>query len=584
MNTEKSKQTSSNGVIEHQSTNIPIVQNVLLIWLDHNIDEKHNNNCRNAIKQFRRVINNIYTFTECDPCVTFLSEINEEKVCIIVSGSLGQQIVPKIHSMSQLDSIFIFCDHRKHYKRWAKKWLKIKGVFTETTPIYEALQQSAKQCEHDAIGINFMSTKLDCSFMYSQIIKEILLTMEFNEQHIKQFINYSRKLFHENEHQLNNIKQFKQIYDEETSISWYTYDCFINPMLNRALRLMDMEIIIKMGFFIRDLHRHIEQVYSEYHFEQLLTLYRGQGLSKTDFEQMMKTKGGFISFNNFLSASKDSGVSLNFAHRAIENPDLIGILFIMTIDPSKSSTPFALINDEVLFSMYTVFRIEDIKQLDETNRLWQVNLILTNDKDQDLCTLTERMREDTYPNSNGWGRLGLLLIKMNQLEKAEQVYNAMLEQTSDDQEKAGIYHQLGWIKDNQGQYEEAVPFYEKALVISQKMLPPNHPDLAMSYNNIGLVYYNMSEYPKALSSHEKALEIRRQTLPENHSDLAMSYNNIGMVYATIEQYSKAFPFCQRAVDIGQRSLPSNHPHLQWYRDNFDLVKKKLSFLSAVQRK
>ena len=56
----------------------------------------------------------------------------------------------------------------------------------------------------------------------------------------------------------------------------------------------------------------------------------------------------------------------------MKNPDNVGVLFIMTMDPEKvsisSSTPFALIDhvsailteQEILFSMHTVFRIENI--------------------------------------------------------------------------------------------------------------------------------------------------------------------------------------------------------------------------------
>ncbi|CAF1507613.1 unnamed protein product, partial [Adineta steineri] len=33
-------------------------------------------------------------------------------------------------------------------------------------------------------------------------------------------------------------------------------------------------------------------------------------------------------------------------------------------------------------------------------------------------------------------------------------------------------------------------------------------------------------YSKALSSHEKAIEIQQQVLPPNHPDLAVSYANI----------------------------------------------------------
>ena len=181
-----------------------------------------------------------------------------------------------------------------------------------------------------------------------------------------------------------------------------------------------------------------------------------------------------MSFNSFLSTSKTRNVSLGFASDIISNPDMVGVLFVMTIDPSLSSTPFASIagvsyfqdiEDEVLFSMHTIFRIREIKSLGEKNRLWQVELTLTSDNDKDLRLLTERIREETHPDSTGWYRLGSLLLKMGQPDKAQQVYEVMLPQASDEGGKAAIYGQLGSVKDDQGQYDEAIIFYEQSLEI-----------------------------------------------------------------------------------------------------------------------
>jgi hypothetical protein len=182
-------------------------------------------------------------------------------------------------------------------------------------------------------------------------------------------------------------------------------------MLNRALRMSDVDIIIKMGFFIGDLHRQIETLHREqfggHQTGKTLIVYRGQGLSKTDFDQLTNTKGGLMSFNNFLSTSKNRHVSLDFARKALADPDSVGILFVMTIDTSQSTTPFASINsvsyfedkeDEVLFSMHTVFRIGGIKPMGENHRLVQVDLTLTGDNDKDLRVLTDRIREESDPN------------------------------------------------------------------------------------------------------------------------------------------------------------------------------------------
>jgi hypothetical protein len=91
-------------------------------------------------------------------------------------------------------------------------------------------------------------------------------------------------------------------------------------MLNRALRNLEGDTIINMGFLIHDLHRQIEgldkEQVSSYHGKPFF-VYRGQGLSTTDFDKLQKTKGGLMSFNNFLSTSKVRDISLGFAKGAL---------------------------------------------------------------------------------------------------------------------------------------------------------------------------------------------------------------------------------------------------------------------------
>jgi tetratricopeptide (TPR) repeat protein/arsenate reductase-like glutaredoxin family protein len=574
------------GAIVRRRANVRMAQSVLLIWLDANIDEDNDADCRNTITQLQCVVNNVNTFTNGDECIEFIDTIdtNNNKACMIISGSLGQQIMPRAHKMSQVDSIFIFCSNKKHHEQWAKDWAKIKGVFTEITPICEALKKAAQQCEHNATPISFMATtdndpdkkkldQLDCSFMYTQILKDILLTISFEPKHIQEYIEHCCEQFADIKKELVNVKELERNYHKYTPVWWYTCESFLYPMLNSALRLMDVDVMIKMGFFITDLHHQIDELYKEqfddHNSSTTFTVYRGQGMSKKDFEQMTKTKGGLMAFNSFLSTSKLRDVALSFARHALSNPDLVDILFVMTIDPSQSTTPFALINDvgffkdredEVLFSMHSVFRICDIKSRDENNRLYQVNLTLTNDNDKDLSALATRIEEDMQ-GSIGWDRLGQLLLKMRLSKKAEQVYEILLKQATDDIEKAYSYFRLGWAKGLQGEYKEALTLYEKSLAIRQQLLPPNHLDLGKTYNCIGVIYDEISDYSKALSYYKKALAIREQSLPPTHPDFAKSYNNIGSVYSSMGEYSEALSYYEKALAIRQQSLPPNHPDL-----------------------
>jgi tetratricopeptide (TPR) repeat protein len=139
--------------------------------------------------------------------------------------------------------------------------------------------------------------------------------------------------------------------------------------------------------------------------------------------------------------------------------------------------------------MHTVFRICDIKPLDEQHRLFQVDLTLTNDDDNDLRILTDHVHKETFPQKEGWQRMGLLLLKIGQLDKAQQVYQILAEQTTNDSEKVTIYGQLALAKSDKGEYKDAITFYEKSLEIYKKVLPSNYPHMAGSCSNIGNLYY-----------------------------------------------------------------------------------------------
>ncbi|CAF3799542.1 unnamed protein product [Adineta steineri] len=561
------------------------VQNFCLIWLDKTSGNANDMGCMNTIAELQHVVNELQTFTDIDKCVAFINDMADERIFMISSGVLGQTIVPIIHDKRQISAIYIFCGNKTVHEQWTQQWPKVKGVFTDISPICDSLKQAAEDCDQNSVSMSFAKTsdgtsnknlnELDQSFMYTLILKEILLTIDFEQECFNDFLTYCRKHFANNNIELRHIDKIENEYQDHQPVWWYTYNCFLYSMLNRALRTMEIDLIIKLGFFIRDLHQHIAKLhseqYSDHHQSKTFTVYRGQGLSQTDFDQLKKENGGLLSFHSFLSTSKDRDVSLGFARRSIETSHLIGILFVMKIDPSKSSTPFAKIHEditafrkeeEILFSMHAIFRIGSMKQIDKNNdRLWQVELTLTSDNDPQLCDLTEYIRKETFSGHKGWYRLGALLIKLDQYDKAEQLYNLLLTKVTKPGEEAHLNHMIGIIKSGQGQYEEAIHRYEKAIEVNRERTSPDSSALAASYNGLGSVYSSMNDYPKAHSYYEKALIINQKTLPSNHPDLATSYNNMGGVHESMEEYTKALSYYKKALEIYKETLPWNHPTL-----------------------
>jgi hypothetical protein len=61
--TKTEPSTSSENVRGNGRINVQMVQNVLLIWLDSNIDN-NSTDCQNTISQLQRTVNTINTFTD----------------------------------------------------------------------------------------------------------------------------------------------------------------------------------------------------------------------------------------------------------------------------------------------------------------------------------------------------------------------------------------------------------------------------------------------------------------------------------------------------------------------------------------
>ena len=313
----------------------------------------------NSLDQLQSVINDVTSFKQQDDAIDFLTEMHGMSGFLIVNDTLGQQILPLIHDISVLDAIYILATHPyQQLEKWVEKWTKVKGIHTNIPSICQALEMAAKLCDQNLIAVSFVAmsedlsdvnlNRLEPSFMYTQLFKEILLEMKDEDNSVKVLTDYCRNFYKGNTRDSRIIDEFERDYRSESAIWWYTRECFAYRMLNQALRAIEGDTIINMGFFIRDLHRQIQHLHSQqtknFNSEQFI-VYRGQGLSNNDFEKLIKTKGGLMSFNNFLSTSIKQEASLKFANKARSKADTVGILFRMTITPYVFSTPFASIHD-----------------------------------------------------------------------------------------------------------------------------------------------------------------------------------------------------------------------------------------------
>jgi tetratricopeptide (TPR) repeat protein len=106
----------------------------------------------------------------------------------------------------------------------------------------------------------------------------------------------------------------------------------------------------------------------------------------------------------------------------------------------------------------------------------------------------------------------------------------------------------------QGRYVEARPLYERALAIREKALGPDHLDVAASLNNLGELNYKQGRYADVQALYERALAIREKALGPYPLDVARSLNNLALLYDAQGRYAEAQPLYERALAIQENAL------------------------------
>jgi tetratricopeptide (TPR) repeat protein len=297
-----------------------------------------------------------------------------------------------------------------------------------------------------------------------------------------------------------------------------------------------------------------------------MIVYRGQSISTEQIEKLKQNIGGFVSFNNFLSTSLRKAVALNF----LWGPEM-GVLFEMQIDSAIQKFPFANIEHlsyhqgrdserEFLFSTGTVFRIV---RIDKENDFYRVQLMLSDDIDEQLAEYTKRTREETRSPHSFVSLLKLMheLGQYNSVDRFAKILDDDATLTANPVILGSIHHAFGLIYLSRGQSKEALDRFRKSLSIYLNVLPADHPKLSPTYNNIGSVHLAQLNYDTALTFHQLALDCQSKSENPDISSIIAYTNNIASIYFHQENYNEALIYHKRALELQKQHLDENDPSL-----------------------
>jgi len=612
-----------------------------LCWINTKTSEI-NEDIHNTIEQLRHSVHSVYIFEDLNTCIDFITDIDEnETVYLVICEPLEEQLMSLIDSITQIKTIYLICrDTRIDDGEWSKECRKVKRINDQIGKINLQIKREIRRHSNELMAFqtytrpaNFdksLSNDLNSSFLYSQLIKEMLVDveMEYDQDYMNNFIDVCHAENQDNNSQLVNITSFQRSYKNHSAVWWYTKESFLYSTVNRALRTQDVTTLFMMGFFIRDLHLQlIELQQTNPKNQSLHTVYRGQGMIDSEFQRLQQNIGGLLSFNNFLSTSSDYDVSLMFARSAGDNPEHIGVLFHMHLDSTiESQSPFASLHgvsfypdeNEILFSMHTIFRIVDVRQIE--TRLWLIELHLTNEKDEQLSELLTQLRSEIHVSAVfNVDKVGQLCLKMGDYDGALEVYETLLELFPDNQVLLTyLHHHLGLVYQNKNDFNQAIIHYEKAIEIRRSLVAENEVDRhsVTTYGNLSTLYVKIgdlnqarkyceralaistqlhhgeeydpiihchhlanlafiqhaeSNFDDSLTNYQKVIDLRLQYLPPYHPDFVVAYSNLATVQGSMKNYMAAVQSLKRALEISKKSLPDNHDTLAMLHYNIAIA-------------
>ncbi|CAF1009310.1 unnamed protein product [Adineta steineri] len=564
-------------------------EDIRLIWLDAKIDDSQDSlRTQTLLLEFNPAAQ---FYTDPNRCIIFIKSTPNEQILLIVSGALAREVLSQIHDAQQITAVFVFCGNRKYHIELISKYSKVVDVFTKQDMLLQSIRDTMQVVEKQLLAFSLFDQKQkstkdlskdSASFLWHQLLLHVLKKMPQDEQAKTDLVTICLDFYGTNKQQSKKIDKFRKHYRCEQAIEWYTDECFLYKLLNRAIRTEDIELLYSFRFFIIDLCTALERESKKLKSSDILTLYRGQQIPNDEFEKLRKSVGILISTNGFLSTSRNINVALTFARQFRKSCDMKTCIFEIQADPTLTSVIFADIDEyskmkgeeEVLFGLNTTFRIDSIN-MDKMLNMWKIKLSTTtegNTRIEEYMKLQEEQMKDCSPIIY----FGCLLWdELGKVEQAEKYFKKLLTTLSPNHpDISGVYNNIGNVYRRKGETNLALQNYEESYRIRQKILPKNHPKIAASLHNIGLIYKAKGEYDRALDLYQQALAIYDKNYPGDHIHKVYTIEAIGWIYQSKEDLDTALIWLNRAFDIYTRVLPTNHPNIAWCSGNLGYVYEK----------
>ncbi|CAF3102110.1 unnamed protein product [Rotaria socialis] len=519
-----------------------------VVWLDAAINDTK---FINAQRRIGKSIHYLKTFTKVDDCEKYLKSMHEGDRIVLIDGVTEE--------LDEVVVLVLSIQDKSRSQRILDQPLALD--------IFDTRANQGKS-----------STELNGQFVHSQLLINCLMRMRSTPNDKADFVSFLKKAYAHNESNLTIVREFERDYTPNQALHWYTRPCFLFQILNKALRVQNVDVLYLIRFFIRDVGRQLE----EYKLISPITLYRYQLMSKEELDALRNSVGQLISVNSFFSTSRDRDIAFFLLSAAgPSNNDCQKVIFEIHADPRLESikafadiTSFSAIQneEEVLMTLGSIFRLVSIRRHDLG---WVIQMRLCSENDHDLKPIIDKIKYDVYGDDNARsnaGTYGHVLSLMGKYSEAEKYFNLIRSELCPDDKKLGAcYQNLAILAAKKGNHDKSLELEQKALAIKREKLGSDDPHVADVLCNMSGSYYEKGDYKQALETCNNALAIYKRTLGEDDLKIAGCYLNMGSIHEKIGKNIEALEYFHKALSIQEKHLPSDHYSLGQSHQNIGML-------------
>ena len=162
--------------------------------------------------------------------------------------------------------------------------------------------------------------------------------------------------------------------------------------------------------------------------------------------------------------------------------------------------------------------------------------------------------------------LGAIHLREGRLDAADSCFSRALALRErllepDHPELAIACNNLAALQQARGRPDLALPLAERALHVWEKVLGPEHPDLATALLNLAVMRRDLGQDPEAETMMLRALSIRDRSLGPQSLDVAETLVSLGRLYDKMERFAEADDALQRSLRISESQLGGDHPQV-----------------------